>query len=69
MIADPPPGLLDGWSIWAQRPLTPNKVLCQITLVVEDASPDSVIGTILLLMRLGGIDLGSPGKQEVPSYL
>jgi hypothetical protein len=52
LMADPPPGLLEGWPLWAERPVMPEEALRRIILVVEDASPDSVMGIILLLVRL-----------------
>jgi len=55
LMSAPPPGFFDDWTLWSERPLTPAKALARITLVVEDASPDSVIGVLLLLMHLQGL--------------
>lgn len=62
LAAEPPPGLFEGWAaLWTQWPLPPATVLAQVTLVVEDISPDSVFGVLLLLARMAGVDLGPLG--------
>jgi hypothetical protein len=56
LLEAPPPGLLESWETWADRPLMPAQALQRITLVAEDASPDSVFGILLLLGRLAGLE-------------
>jgi hypothetical protein len=55
LMVAPPAAFFDGWTLWAERPLAVAAALARITLVVEDASPDSVIGILLLLMHLQGL--------------
>jgi hypothetical protein len=57
LLEDPPGGLLESWATWGERPLSPAKAFERITLVAEDASPDSVFGVLLLLARLAGVDI------------
>ncbi len=57
---------LMSWKPWAQRPLPPQAVLDQVTLVVEDASPDSTWGIIVLLARVAGCDLGPAMATWLP---
>lgn len=45
------------WSPAAKAPLAPAEALRGQTLVIEDASPDSVLACVLLLARLAGLDL------------
>lgn len=59
LIAEPPPGLLEDWPFFTAGPVPPAVALDGLTLVVEDASPDSVIAVLLLLGRLAGIDLNA----------
>jgi hypothetical protein len=54
LVADPAPGLLENWPLWSERPLAPQAVLDRLSLVVEDASPDSVFSILLLLLRMAG---------------
>jgi hypothetical protein len=56
MLANPPEGLFDSWELWSQRPLHAAAALDRFTMVVEDASPDSVIAVVLLLARLFGVE-------------
>lgn len=46
---------LTGWPPAATLPQSPAAVLRGQTLVIEDASPDSVLGCVLLLARLAGL--------------
>lgn len=55
MIVSPPPGLLETSPLWSNRPVDPQTALQRMTLVVEDASPDSLFGVLLLLASLAGI--------------
>jgi hypothetical protein len=55
LVAAPPAGLFEAWTLAAEGPLSPAEVFQRATLVVEDASPDSVIGILLVLMRVGGL--------------
>jgi hypothetical protein len=43
---------LESWPLWQRRPLQPQEALKDMTLEVDDASPDSTLGVILLLARL-----------------
>ena len=50
-------GLFEDWPLWQRRPLDPQDALDAMTLEVEDASPDSTLGVVLLLARLARCDL------------
>jgi hypothetical protein len=56
LVASPPTGLLESWSLWGLRPIEPQAALERIKLVAEDASPDSVFALLILLATLSGID-------------
>ena len=64
LIMDGPPEALFGeWPLWQRRPIRPSDALAEITFEVEDASPDSTLGVILVLARLAGCDLARfPGR-------
>jgi hypothetical protein len=49
--------LFESWPLWQKRPLRPREALQEITFEVEDASPDSTLGVILLLAKLARCDL------------
>lgn len=61
LVTHPPDELARAWASWAETVRTPDAVLAGLTLVVEDASPDSVFGVLLLLARLVGVTLGELG--------
>ena len=65
LVTYPPPGFFDNWSLWDERPLKPKAFLERVTLVVEDASPDSTWGLLLLFARIAGCDL----SKIVPAWL
>jgi hypothetical protein len=51
--------LLNSWSRRDGQPITPNALLQEVTLIVEDASPDSTWALLLLLARIAGCELPS----------
>ena len=55
LVAAAPAGLFDSWALWPSEPLHPAKMLEKITLVVEDASPDSTFGVLLFLAAAAGV--------------
>jgi hypothetical protein len=59
LLAPPPADFFDGWTLSAERPLRPAEALARVTLVVEDASPDSAMGVLQVLMHLQGLDLAA----------
>jgi hypothetical protein len=65
LVIHPPRGFFDMWPLWDERPLKPKAFLERVTLVVEDASPDSTWGLLLLLARIAGCDL----SKIVPAWL
>lgn len=56
LMVAPPPGFFEGWNLWTGRPIDPQAALDRMVLVVEDASPDSVFGVLLLLASLYGLE-------------
>ena len=52
LLHDPPQGFFNRWTVWGDAPLSPDQALCRLSLVVEDVSPDSVLGILLLLAWL-----------------
>lgn len=56
-VADPPPGYLEGWALWPQSARAPRDLLPSLTLYAEDASPDSVMGLLLLLLRAARVSV------------
>lgn len=65
MVAYPPSGFFDKWSLWDEKPIKPKALLERVTLVVEDASPDSTWGLLFLLARMAGCNL----SEIVPAWL
>lgn len=65
LVAELPAGLLETWPPWRDRGLPLAALLERITLLVEDASPDSVWAVVLLLARLRGLDPG----EIAPAWL
>jgi hypothetical protein len=61
-IEDPPAGFLESWDLWGARPIPPHEVLQRVTLVVDDASPDSIFGVLVLLGRLAGVPI-----EQIPA--
>ena len=51
----PPPDLFAHWQRAVGTQAAPAQFFARFTLVVEDASPDSVLGLIVLLARLNGV--------------
>jgi hypothetical protein len=56
---------LESWPLWQRRPLQPQEALKEMTLEVDDASPDSTLGVILLLARLAECNLARFPKEWV----
>lgn len=54
LVAAFPPFLTAGWALAAGAVIDPDQALARLRLVVEDASPDSVLSVIYLLARLAG---------------
>ncbi len=61
LALDPPHAVLDHWLRVVGEDAAPVRFFARFTLVVEDASPDSCLGLIVLLARLNGVD-----RSEVP---
>lgn len=61
-VLSPPKGYLESWDLWANRPLAPSSAVAAMTVVADDASPDSVMALLLLLAHLADVNLA-----EVPS--
>ena len=55
LALDPPPDLFAQWQRAVGADAAPEPFFAHFTLVVEDASPDSVLGLIVLLARLNGV--------------
>ena len=55
LALDPPPDLFAQWQRAVGAQAAPEEFFARFTLVVEDASPDSVLGLIVLLARLNGV--------------
>ncbi len=56
-VAAPPEGYLESFELWAQRPVAPIAALSAMTIIADDASPDSTFATVLLLAHLAKVDL------------
>lgn len=56
-----PDALFDGWARLVGADAEPKRFFATYTLVVEDASPDSCFGLVVLLARLNGVE-----AAEVP---
>ncbi len=69
LVATADDAFFDTWPVWSRRPLEPNDALADLTLVVEDASPDSVWAIIALLARVATCDLQPVLAAWLPSIV
>ena len=63
LVSERPDRWLEDWPLWQERPLLPSTALARVTLVVGDASPDSVLGVVLLLARLAALEPGQIAER------
>lgn len=64
LTADFPFDLVEGWEAWpASGSVVPEEILPHLRLVVEDASPDSVLSVVYFLARLAGASASDLPKE------